>query len=194
MVISYDFKLIKSGKEVEVYKYRDKLISRGFKQKHPKKVKTKPKRKPDSPFFEEVVKWDLFTYQKVTAQEQAEKLAVEEIKQHKTRFSISRTRTSIRRLVNANPHLCKFLTLTFAESMPELSKANRIFNTAMKRIIRRLPGFEYIAIVEFQKDVDFYGRKKEHGGSVHYHLLCNIETPNNLRDVFDWERWFALRY
>jgi len=40
----------------------------------------------------------------------------------KTKFSISRTRTNIRRLTNANPQLNKFLTLTFAESTTKLIK------------------------------------------------------------------------
>jgi len=194
MVISYDFKLIKSGKEIEVYKYRDKLISRGYKNKHNRRPKPKPKPKTASPYFVEIEKWDLFTYAKVNAKKEAERLALKEIKQHKTKFSISRTRTSIRRLVNANPHLCKFLTLTFAKSTTELSKANKIFNTAMKRIMRRLPGFEYIAIVEYQSDIDFFGRVKPDGGSVHYHLLCNIETPTKYQEVRDWEVWFDRRY
>lgn len=111
----------------------------------------------------------------------------------KTTFSISRTRTNIRRLTNANPHLRKFLTLTFAESTTELLEANRLFNTAMKRILRAKPAFEYIAVVEFQKDIDYYGNKKEKGGSVHYHLLCNIVLPDNV-DTFAWERRFAMKY
>jgi len=114
----------------------------------------------------------------------------------KTQFSISRTRTNIRRLVNSNPQLNKFLTLTFAESTTELEKANYLFNQAMKRIIRQKDYFEYIAVVEFQKDIDYYGKKKEKGGSVHYHLLCNLEMPEtkNIKELFTWERWFALRY
>jgi len=59
----------------------------------------------------------------------------------------------------------------------------------MKRIIRKREDFEYIAVVEFQKDVDYHGKKKEKGGSVHYHLLCNIKTLIK-RDRFEWERWF----
>jgi hypothetical protein len=63
----------------------------------------------------------------------------------------------------------------------------------MKRIIHTKPAFEYISVVEFQKDVDYHGNKKEKGGSVHYHLLCNIETIIK-RDRFEWERWFQNRY
>jgi hypothetical protein len=182
MTETYDFKIIKSGREIEVYDYKDKEILRGYKRKERKKKKTQ-KFKGQLNFNE---------YKK-----ELKRLEEWEISyKAKTKFSISRTRTNIRRLANANPKLNKFLTLTFAESTTELKKANYLFNQAMKRIIRQKDYFEYVAVVEFQKDIDFYGRKKEKGGSVHYHLLCNIKMPktNNLKELFDWEKWFALRY
>lgn len=183
MTDSYDFKLIKSGKEIEVYRYQDKEILRGYHRRpRREKIKTKPK----TGQLDSV--WYLQELQRLTEQE------VE--RQAKTRFSISRTRTNIRRLTNANSHLNKFLTLTFASSVTQLTIANRLFNQAIKRIVRSLPDFEYIAVVEFQKDTDYHGQKKEHGGSVHYHLLCNLDLPatKHLEELFAWERWFALRY
>ncbi|NCD01170.1 hypothetical protein EOL94_03705 [bacterium] len=182
MAETYDFKIIKSGREIEVYDYKDKEILRGYKRKERKKKKTQ----------EFKGQLNINEYKK-----ELKKIEEWEISyKAKTKFSISRTRTNIRRLANANPQLNKFLTLTFAESTTELQKANYLFNQAMKRIIRQKDYFEYIAVVEFQKDIDFHGRKKEKGGSVHYHLLCNIKMPktNNLKELFDWERWFALRY
>jgi len=95
----------------------------------------------------------------------------------------------------SNSHLNKFLTLTFAKSTTDLIEANKLFNTAIKRIVRAKPYFEYIAVVEFQKDTDYHGNIKEKGGSVHYHLLCNIVMSDNIAiDVFTWERRFALKY
>jgi len=182
MTETYDFKIIKSGKEIEVYYYKDKEILRGYKRKERKKKKNKEFRG----------QLDINEYKK-----ELKRLEEWEISfKAKTKFSISRTRTNIRRLANANPQLNKFLTLTFAESTTELQKANYLFNQAMKRIIRQKEYFEYIAVVEFQKDIDYHGKKKEKGGSVHYHLLCNIKMPrtNNLKELFDWEKWFALRY
>ncbi len=128
--------------------------------------------------------------------EQKRKKEWEDKYKEKAKSSISRTRTNIRRITNANPHLNKFLTLTFAESTTELKEANYLFNQAMKRIIRQKDYFEYIAVVEFQKDIDYHGNKKEKGGSVHYHLLCNIEMSKteSLEELFKWERWFALRF
>ncbi len=182
MAETYDFKVIKSGREIEVYEYRDKEILRGYKRREQKNKREKP-----------------FKGQLSIKQYKKELKRIEEWEaglKAKSKFSVSRTRTNIRRLTNANPHLDKFLTLTFAESTTELNEANYLFNQAMKRIARRRKDFAYIAVAEFQKDVDYYGRKKENGGSVHYHLLCNIKMPetNSLKELFEWERWFALRY
>jgi len=182
MTETYDFKIIKSGKEIEVYYYKDKEILRGYKRRE-RKQKIIQEFKGQLNFNE---------YKK-------ELKRLEEWEQSfmiKTKFSISRTRTNIRRLANANPQLNKFLTLTFAQSTTELEKANYLFNQATKRIIRQKNYFEYIAVVEFQKDIDYHGQIKEKGGSVHYHLLCNLQMPEtkNIKELFDWEKWFALRY
>ncbi|NCO04980.1 MAG: hypothetical protein GW939_02420, partial [Candidatus Magasanikbacteria bacterium] len=182
MAESYDFRIVKSGKEIETYYYKDKEILRGYKRKERKQKKEK----------EFLGQLNFEEYEK----EKKQKKEWEEKYKQKAESSISRTRTNIRRITNANPQLNKFLTLTFAESTTELKKANYLFNQAMKRIIRQKDYFEYIAVVEFQKDIDFHGNKKKKGGSVHYHLLCNIKMPktNNLKELFDWEKWFALRY
>lgn len=194
MIELYDFKLIKSGKEIEVYKYKTKKILKGYtrkknrteEEKERDKEKRIQKKQKETEYMELVEIWG--DKQEVAQLHKEQNL--------KTTFSISRTRTNIRRLTNANPHLRKFLTLTFAENMPYLSEANKLFNTALKRILRAKPAFEYIAVVEFQKDVDYHGNIKPLGGSVHYHLLCNIAVPDNmtLSDIFAWERRFALKY
>ena len=178
MIERYDFKLIKSGKEIEVYDYINKKIIKGYTRK--KRILKRNKN------ILEKGSWDIDEMIKELNYQQKEQIK-------KTKFSISRTRTNIRRVVNANPYLNKFLTLTFAQSMPSLVKANKLFNTAIKRIVRLDSSFRYIAIVEFQKDTDYYGRKKEKGGSVHYHLLCNIHIPDNT-DIFSWERRFAIKH
>ena len=90
------------------------------------------------------------------------------------KFSLNRTKTEIRRLVNSNPQLNKFMTLTFAAPTTDIKQANYIFNQFIKRLTYRFPDFEYLAVPEFQKNTDYYGRKKEQGGSVHYHLVCNL--------------------
>ncbi|HRH23262.1 MAG TPA: hypothetical protein PK295_01370 [Candidatus Magasanikbacteria bacterium] len=140
MAYPYNLKVVVSGKQVEVYKY-SKNIWRDFERTLPSVLTTKNTYETSIPTPEEQVKQQ----------------------QQKTQFSISRTRTEIRRLVNANPQLTKFLTLTFAENITDLKSANHVFNQFVKRISYRYQGFEYLAVPEFQKR-----------GAVHYHLLCNL--------------------
>jgi hypothetical protein len=81
----------------------------------------------------------------------------------KQEYSVNRTRTEIRRLINSNPQLTKFMTLTFAKNITDLKTANYIFNQFIKRITYKYPDFKYLAIPEFQQR-----------GAVHYHLLCEM--------------------
>jgi len=173
MIKVYNFKLIKSGNEVEVYKYLTKNMVRGCKRRERLK---EIKQKSD--------------IEQLNMEKYKEELSK---KKFRSEFSIARTRSTIRRIINANPQLKKFLTLTFAEPMTDLTKANRLFNLAIRRVVHGKPEFQYIAVVEFQKDVDYFGKIKPDGGSIHYHLLCSIKTILE-RDQFEWERWFAKRY
>lgn len=151
MAYPYNFKVVVSGKQVEVFKY-SKHVWREF------------KKKPDDEEYN------------ITQKEpkQLNMFEQEKLRKQKIQFSINRTKTEIRRLANSNPKLNKFMTLTFAKSTTDLKQANYIFNQFIKKITYRYPDFEYLAVPEFQKDFDFHGKKKENGGSVHYHLLCNL--------------------
>src|SRR3989338_2220149 len=142
MAFPYNLKVVVSGKKVEVYKYK-KNIWRDFERTLPSVLKT-----------DNNIQYDASLLQ--TADEQLKR-------QQKTQFSINRTRTEIRRLVNSNPQLTKFLTLTFAENITDLKDANYVFNQFVKRISYRYSDFEYLAVPEFQQR-----------GAVHYHLLCNL--------------------
>jgi hypothetical protein len=90
----------------------------------------------------------------------------------KTKFAVNRTRNEIRRIINSNPQLNKFLTLT--SKITEIKKINPLFNLFIQRIKSRYPKFQYMAVPEFQKDTDFFGKVKPEGGAVHYHTLCNL--------------------
>ncbi len=90
----------------------------------------------------------------------------------KTEFSIRRTRREIRRIINSNLQLMKFLTLT--SKITDVSISNHEFNLFTQRMKDCYPEFQYFAVLEFQKDVDHYGVVKPNGGAVHYHLLCNL--------------------
>lgn len=139
MAQSYNCKVVVSGKQVEVYEYK-KPIWRDF-NKPKKKKEDEPKKEPKQ--------LDIFKQL--------------EIKKQKAKFSINRTRTEIRRLVNANPQLNKFMTLTFADNVTDLKTANYLFNKFVMRISYKYSGFEYLAVPEFQKR-----------GAVHYHVLCKL--------------------
>jgi len=138
MAYPYNFKVVVSGKHVEVYKYK-KQVWREFEKKNFEDEK--PQKEP----------------KQLNAFEQME------IMKQKQQYSINRTRTEIRRLINSNPQLTKFMTLTFAKNITDLKEANYIFNQFIKRMNYKYPDFKYLAIPEFQQR-----------GAVHYHLLCEM--------------------
>lgn len=83
--------------------------------------------------------------------------------------NVRRARQKIRRLINCNPDLEKFMTLTFdinkvTGDITNLDIANNYFNIFIKRLKRVYPDLKYIAVPEFQKK-----------GRIHYHLLTNIK-------------------
>ena len=138
MAYPYYLKLIVSGNQVEVFNYKQP-VWRDFtkNEKNNNNVKKEPK--------------------------QLDMLEKIEYEIKKMEFSIQRTKTQIKRMVNSNPQLNKFMTLTFADNMTDLKQANYLFNQFAKRMTYRFPNFEYLAVPEFQKR-----------GAIHYHLLCNL--------------------
>lgn len=77
--------------------------------------------------------------------------------------NVRRTRQNVRRLINCNEDLTKFLTLTFRDEILDLEIANKHLDIFVKRMKRKFKDFKYLAIPEFQKK-----------GRVHYHILTNI--------------------
>lgn len=75
----------------------------------------------------------------------------------------ARARRHVRRVINANPQLNKFLTLTYAENMTDIDLAHKGLDIFIKRLKRIFPRFAYVCVIEFQKR-----------GAVHFHLLCNL--------------------
>lgn len=80
--------------------------------------------------------------------------------------NVKRTKKRLKRLVNSNPTLLKFFTLTFADSVKDFKTANHEFRIFIKRVKRKYPLFKYVAVPEFQD--------KTRGGVIHYHMLCNL--------------------
>lgn len=152
MAFTYNTKLIISGKEAEVYLYK-KTIWKEFKIN--KKYRDDPEPK----------QIDMF----------------KQLQERKTRAgsSINRTRTKLRRLINTNYNLNKFLTLTFAENITDLKEGNYKFNQFIKRLKYKYPDIAYVAVFEFQKR-----------GAIHYHLLCDLPfiDSQELSDI--WRHGF----
>jgi hypothetical protein len=150
MAYSYDLKVVVSGKQVEVYKYKRNI----WKEYKSKKENIKEPKQSD-----------------MFVQANNKKL--------RAKSSINRTRTEIRRLINSNFELNKFLTLTFAENITDLKTANNIFNKFIKRLAYQYPDLKYVAVFEFQKR-----------GAVHYHLLCNLPYVDSKELASIWNyRW-----
>ncbi len=108
----------------------------------------------------------------------------------KTNFSVNRARTQIRRIVNSNLDLNKFLTLT--SKMTDVVESNKCFNLFTQRMKDRFPEFRYFAIAEYQKDVDYHGKAKEKDGAVHYHLLCNLRYVRQKELLEIWGHGFVF--
>lgn len=106
----------------------------------------------------------------------------------KAESSVRRTRREIRRTVNSNPQLTKFLTLT--SKITDGKKSNHCFNLFTQRMKDRYPEFQYFAVLEFQKDIDFFGNVKPDGGAAHYHLLCNLRYVRSKEIEKIWGKGF----
>ncbi len=100
----------------------------------------------------------------------------ERIPKPRTTQSTMRTRKKIRQLVNANPTMDKFLTLTFAENVTDIPTANyqfKLFRQKLQRFLGRK--FKYLGVIEFQER-----------GAVHYHLMLDIPyiSGDKLRELW----------
>lgn len=88
--------------------------------------------------------------------------------------NVQRQRKSFYRLVRANigrEESPALVTLTMYQSVG-ITSAYQFVTAFFARLRREFgPKIRYIGVPEFQKDVDFYGKKKRLGGSVHFHVL-----------------------
>jgi len=86
-------------------------------------------------------------------------------------------------LVNSNPDLNKFLTLTFHENLQDIEKANYEFKKFIQRLERLYPHLKYVCGIEFQKR-----------GAVHYHIITNLPyiDVNYLAEKYWGNRFIKL--
>jgi len=164
---AYWQKLIISGNVLEIYDYEDPIRLGHKRKKRKQGVNRKPKI-PPSEIESEYAEFEEFK------------------KESKNNFSMRRTKSNIVRLINANPELKAFVTLTFDDkklsdgSFTDIDKCNLIFTNFIKRLKRQYPNLRYLAVPEFQSDYYYHSKiKKEYGGNIHYHLLCNLPYVAN---------------
>ena len=78
---------------------------------------------------------------------------------------LARARTSVRRLVDCNPDLNKFFTLTFADNVTDFAFANECFRKYVMRLKYNYKSdLKYLVVPEFQKR-----------GAIHFHVICNLQ-------------------
>jgi len=157
MAFTYNIKVVVSGKQVEVYKYK-KQVWRDFNKTQASVEDVNTHKEPEQ----------LDIFKRIKNQ------------QVKTTSSLNRTRTEIRRLTNSNPQLNKFLTLTFSDNIADLKEANYIFNKFILRINYKYPNFEYLAVPEFQQRGAVHYHVLCNLPFIHYKELTDIWRQGNI--------------
>jgi len=120
--------------------------------------------------------------------EEMSQLSFEDLKKYKSekekkyKLSANRAIIKIRRCIDSNPQLNKFLTLTFKADIKDLKIANNLFKEFIKRLNKKMSKkVGYIAVPEYQK---------KSRDVVHYHLLCDLPyiDANDLAKI--WQHGF----
>ena len=93
----------------------------------------------------------------------------DEVKDMNKARGVQRAKEKFIRLINSNPDLTRFLTLTFKGDVRDVEEANKLYNAFIKRVQTKHPSFKGIGVTEFQDE--------NRDGVVHYHLLVNIYLP-----------------
>lgn len=76
---------------------------------------------------------------------------------------LNRARNNIIRLVNCNPDMQTFVSLTYKSNMQDLELSKIHLNKLFKELNRDFDNFKYLYVLEFQQR-----------GAIHYHMLCNL--------------------
>lgn len=156
------YKVISSGSIIEVYEYERDTV-----KEFPKNEKEK---------YNE--------YEKILL-EQDESNWIHE----KNDRTVERRKQTMREARNLTRRLAlmnfgqgdSFITLTYADNMQDIEKADNDFKKFIQRFKYRYKDLKYIAVREFQKR-----------GAIHFHMICNwkkvFESEQQLKEC---ERWFA---
>jgi len=85
--------------------------------------------------------------------------------------NLNNTKKKLIRLVNNNPYLNKFLTLTFETPLTDLTTTNKLLKQFIQKLNYRYPNLNYIAVPELQLK---RGIKFNISPPIHYHLLTDL--------------------
>lgn len=95
------------------------------------------------------------------------------------KYSNYRAKQNVMNLINANmPQFNSFITLTYSYPNNDINLAFAHLKAFIRKLNKVLPVVKYIAVHELQKDVDFQGKLKPFGGSLHFHILANFYYPH----------------
>lgn len=113
--------------------------------------------------------------------ETGEMLSVDEKKISSRKQSTHRARNELIDKINANfTSGDKFLTLTYAENMQDITKAKRHINDFFRKVREKYSSLKYAYVIEFQKR-----------GAIHFHVIMN--TPYFKAKLIEdmWGRGFV---
>ena len=139
----YNLKIIKSGAKLEIYKFNNYVLREGYsKEKEPLEGQLE------------------FNFREVP---------IEEKKSNRVK-SLRRSQNNIIRLIQSNPDMTTFITLTFAEEQ-NYKYSKKYLNNFFNKLRKDYPNLKYLWVLE-------YG---EENGRLHYHVLTNILSHLNLK-------------
>lgn len=111
-------------------------------------------------------------------------------KEKNRKTTLNKARNNIIRLVNSNPDMQTFITLTYKENMQDLSKSKKHVNYFFKKLSKDNPNLKYLYVLEYQER-----------GAIHYHILCNLKLGlktakrgRKSKIQKEYEIWFAKEY
>lgn len=84
-------------------------------------------------------------------------------KEKNRREVLNRARNNIIRLINCNPDMQTFVSLTYKNNMQDLQESKTHLNKLFKELNRDFNNLKYLYVLEFQQR-----------GAIHYHMLCNL--------------------
>lgn len=181
-IYGYNNKLIVSGDMIESYQY-DQRQWVGVKSKGGRKGK-------EHEFKDNDYDWDYIRscYPNMSdADWEVKKKNILDGKEKNRALSLRRIRTEIRRTVMTNikanyPIKPKIVTLTFAENMQDIEKANYEFKKFKQKLERKVKyKLKYTCVIEFQER-----------GAIHYHILFyNLKYFDNKEMEKLWGHGFT---